>query len=1103
MLLAAGVLLYGDLVFLRAPVERAATAAIGREVRIGGPINLSLLPNPGVDVHRIEVANPDWAEDPLLLRVERLRIETDLSELMAGRLHLTAIGIQGAGIDLERGPQGYSWPELPKRAEPEGGGAEATAASISLPERISVRDLELVLRSKGAPTHRLVVHQADWRYAPASGIALEAALLVAGRDLGLKAEIAALGPETWRVDAEARSDEDRLHLKLPEARLSGPLAGTLEFAGSEFAGVLSVLGVTSDALGPYSLNSEFVAEPGSLHIPAVAARVGKSKVDGALQVELDGTRPRITGELKGERIALQPWYGLRPTASPDAESSAEPALSGFARLLAGVDLDVGVRVAQLTGTGVPFSDVNGRVTIAGGTIRVPKLSAATAGHALTATGSIRVEPPVLLVEARAAAGNDDAHARISIEPGRPVRLSGELRAQRLSETLLRDIAQAVHEAHKTAGSKPDAGNPLAPVALDLGIEVRELTVGKELFSAVAARARSDAQSLRAESVSARSGPTRFEGEAQLRWQAGRMELAAEFDADRWALGQTLRSVPKPERLRAQGERLTARASARGADAQALLRDLRWKIDAQQSALYFRPKRGQPIEIELGQAQVQVSSAEGLRLQAALRSQSVDLAMELHTVAPRTLRDKRDDIPLSVSLRLPRSELHAEGTAAIVDDVPRLRLALTGRGEDLEALSQLLQIPLHVRSAFETSATLQMDATTFKIRDFRYESETAKGHGEVGFEWGRTRPLLTVAIDLDRFVVPDSRVPLEAQPEAESPQPSGRVIPDTPLRLAGLRDFDADVEMNVRSAVVGETDLGRFGIDALLRDGQLSLTRLYGTFAGGEIGVSGWIDAKSSPPVLALQGGFNGFDYGAMLKARGVTQAVEGQLDIGFDLSGSGDSPRALAAVATGHLTIVGSKGVLPSALLNLWAGDLAMIVLPTNWQKAPQTRLNCVVTRFEIQSGVAVADAILIDTDSTVIAGAGQIDLRSEQVTATFKPQAKDPTLFSLATPMVVQGPLSDPEVRPSETGTVTTLGKLAIGVANPATLLLFFSDAGAGDANRCAAAVEALDAKGTVATQRRREPIRGVIETLLSPFRRLGKSLEDQAPAEAPAQSP
>jgi uncharacterized protein involved in outer membrane biogenesis len=395
----------------------------------------------------------------------------------------------------------------------------------------------------------------------------------------------------------------------------------------------------------------------------------------------------------------------------------------------------------------------------------------------------------------------------------------------------------------------------------------------------------------------------------------------------------------------------------------------------------------------------------------------------------------------------------------------------------------------------------MDATTVSVDDFRYTSETASGQGRIGLEWGRAKPLLTLALDLDQFLVPDSPVPIDAEPQPEGASSDGPLIPETPLRLEGLRDFDADVRINVRSALVGETDLGRFGVDATLREGRLSLTRLYGTFAGGEIGMSGWVDATASPPVLALRGGFDGFDYGSMLKARGVTQAVEGQLGVGFDLIASGDSPRALASTATGSLALVGSEGVLPSALLDLWAGDLALILLPTQWTPSAQTRLNCVVSRFELDAGLAVADAILIDTDSTVIAGAAQIDLGNEQVVATFKPQARDATLFSLATPMQVRGSLSDPIVGPSESGAVTTLGKLAIGVANPATLLLLFADAGAGDANRCAAAVEALDAKGTVTAERRRKPVRGIVEAILSPFRRREDPATDQAPIDPPTE--
>lgn len=112
-------------------------------------------------------------------------------------------------------------------------------------------------------------------------------------------------------------------------------------------------------------------------------------------------------------------------------------------------------------------------------------------------------------------------------------------------------------------------------------------------------------------------------------------------------------------------------------------------------------------------------------------------------------------------------------------------------------------------------------------------------------------------------------------------------------------------------------------------------------------------------------------------------------------------------------------------------------------------------------------NAILIDTQRLTIAGSGRLQLASERLDAVFKPSAKDPSLFTLSTPNTLTGTLGAPRVSSSEATTLTTLGKLALGVSNPATLFLFFSDTGAGHENRCAAAVEARDAKASVDAQR------------------------------------
>ena len=79
------------------------------------------------------------------------------------------------------------------------------------------------------------------------------------------------------------------------------------------------------------------------------------------------------------------------------------------------------------------------------------------------------------------------------------------------------------------------------------------------------------------------------------------------------------------------------------------------------------------------------------------------------------------------------------------------------------------------------------------------------------------------------------------------------------------------------------------------------------------------------------------------------------------------------------------------------------------------------------------------------------LDLKTEAIHGMFKPQSKQAALVNLGEPLQLSGTLKTPTVRPADRA-VVTLGKLAIGIAQPAALIVMFGDLGAKEKNPCAA---------------------------------------------------
>lgn len=132
----------------REPIERAASASTGRDVKITGSVGFTILPFPSVELGGVTVANRAGGVSPNLLTLETLSAKLALAPLLRGALKIETFQIQGADLKLERGEGHVNW-TFSHRAEDGGstsGGIEAllikAIRDISI-EDFSASDLKI------------------------------------------------------------------------------------------------------------------------------------------------------------------------------------------------------------------------------------------------------------------------------------------------------------------------------------------------------------------------------------------------------------------------------------------------------------------------------------------------------------------------------------------------------------------------------------------------------------------------------------------------------------------------------------------------------------------------------------------------------------------------------------------------------------------------------------------------------------------------------------------------------------------------------------------------------------------------------------------------
>ena len=143
------------------------------------------------------------------------------------------------------------------------------------------------------------------------------------------------------------------------------------------------------------------------------------------------------------------------------------------------------------------------------------------------------------------------------------------------------------------------------------------------------------------------------------------------------------------------------------------------------------------------------------------------------------------------------------------------------------------------------------------------------------------------LDLDHWlgVAPG---PLAASgPAAPAPQVP-RATTGTPIDLAGFRAFDATVKLETSAVEVASLKIAYADLEATLRGGICTITKLTGQFYGGAVDFSGTVDAAKNTLAVALKGSLQGIYFGEMLRGTAgtnsfgndnLTVAVDGKINV--------------------------------------------------------------------------------------------------------------------------------------------------------------------------------------------------------------------------------
>jgi AsmA family protein len=274
-----------------------------------------------------------------------------------------------------------------------------------------------------------------------------------------------------------------------------------------------------------------------------------------------------------------------------------------------------------------------------------------------------------------------------------------------------------------------------------------------------------------------------------------------------------------------------------------------------------------------------------------------------------------------------------------------------------------------------------------------------------------------------------------------------VLPDTPLAIDGLRNYDAHLAYTAAHLRTGTAVIDAIDADITLDHSLLRLAPVAFTLAGGRMVFAVLLNARVKPVITDYDVLVGPLPLGRLLSSfdvenSGTTATMRGRIK----LRGTGDTVRKSLGSATGRVALVFPSGTLWIRNVELAKLDLQNYLFAVFGKRLKHpTEIRCGLVAFTMVDGLGTADPIFFDTKRAVFRGTGQINVRDETMALSVQGDSKEFSLFSGQSPIAINGSFVAPHINVISGKLLgRTAAAVALGaVLTPIASILAFVDLG------------------------------------------------------------
>ena len=240
-------------------------------------------------------------------------------------------------------------------------------------------------------------------------------------------------------------------------------------------------------------------------------------------------------------------------------------------------------------------------------------------------------------------------------------------------------------------------------------------------------------------------------------------------------------------------------------------------------------------------------------------------------------------------------------------------------------------------------------------------------------------------------------------------------------LDGIRKFDADIDLRAEQSRLLGVPFEWIAIRAALERGALSATIEDSRIRDSSLKGSFSVTPTEADTSVELDAELRNADLSAIIAGIERLDGVTGRFDGDLSLQATGREMSAVLGSTGGRLILFLDNGAMPDRLAQRIAGDILTAVF-ADIDEDDKTPIRCAIVDFEVDSGVASARQMMLNTGEFLMFGDGRINLEEGRLDLEFVPRAKDFSLVSMRLPFRVHGPFDDVRFNPDVSEGVASL---------------------------------------------------------------------------------